>query len=71
MNDLVFPEPERTRTILSAMINFVRFAEEREVFHKKLRDESAGAIEERDRVAEQVAELKERIAVIEYVFCSP
>jgi len=64
MKDLVFPESERTRSILSAIINFIKFCEEREVFLKKLRDQSSAALEERKSVAAQVAEMKRKITEI-------
>lgn len=64
MKDLVFPESERTRSILSAIINFIKFCEEREVFLKKLRDQSSAALEERKSVAAQVAETRRKIAEI-------
>lgn len=67
MRDLVFPEPERTRNILSAIINFIKFAEERTPFLKKLRDQSSSALEERDRTKQKVEELRQKIAEIKCV----
>ena len=64
MKDLVFPEPERTRSVLSAIINFIKFCEEREIFLRKLRDQSIAALDEREKLAEQAVELKQRIAEI-------
>ncbi|KAL5501596.1 NUF2 [Sanghuangporus vaninii] len=64
MRDLVFPEPERTRNILSAIINFIKFAEERAPFLKKLRDQSSSALEERDRTKQKVEEMRQKIAEI-------
>ncbi|TDL15664.1 hypothetical protein BD410DRAFT_101642 [Rickenella mellea] len=61
MKDLVAPETQRTRLILSAFVNFIRFAEEREVFLKELRDKSLRTIEERDRMKQQVEELRAAI----------
>lgn len=58
------PEPERTRNILSAIINFIKFAEEREHFVKKLRDQSITAQEERERTSQNIIELKRKIAEI-------
>ncbi|EJC97997.1 uncharacterized protein FOMMEDRAFT_143487 [Fomitiporia mediterranea MF3/22] len=65
MRDLVFPEPERTRNILSAIINFIKFAEERAPFLKKLRDRSVSALSEKERTAQRVAELKQKIDEIQ------
>ena len=67
MRDLALPEPERTRNILSAIINFIKFAEERGGFLKKLRDQSASALTERERMEQQAAELKQKIAEIKCV----
>ncbi|KAL5482632.1 NUF2 [Sanghuangporus weigelae] len=64
MRDLVFPEPERTRNILSAIINFIKFAEERAPFLKKLRDQSSSALEERDQTKQKVEEMRRKIAEI-------
>ena len=62
--DLVTPEPERTRNILSAIINFIKFAEERGTFLKNLRDQSTSALEERDAMVQQAAELREKVEEI-------
>lgn len=67
MRDLVLPEPERTRNILSAIINFIKFAEERGSFLKKLRDQSISGFEEKERMTHMVAELRQKIAEIQYV----
>ncbi len=67
MRDLVAPETQRTRLILSAFVNFIRFAEEREVFLKELRDKSQRTIEERDRMKQQVEELRAAIEKRKYV----
>lgn len=70
MRDLALPESERTRNILSAIINFIKFAEERGTFLKKLRDQSTSALSERERTEQQVAELKQKIAEIKYAINS-
>lgn len=64
MRDLIFPEPERTRNILSAIINFIKFAEERGTFLKKLRDQSTSALDERERLTHEIAEIKKKIEEI-------
>ena len=68
LRDLIFPEPERTRIILSAIINFIKFAEERATFLKTLRDQSVQAVEERERMIQSVAEMKQKIEEIKWVF---
>ena len=64
MRDLIFPEPERTRNILSAIINFIKFAEERGTFLKKLRDQSTSALEEKERLTHEIEEIKRKIEEI-------
>lgn len=59
--DLYFPEIERTRSILSAFINFVKFAEQCQPFVFGLREKSLKAIEERDAVASELAQLKSKL----------
>ena len=66
IRDLVFPEPERTRNILSAIINFIKFAEERGSFLKNLREQSTSAIEERDAMRTQVEEMRQKVADMKY-----
>ncbi|KAF8436921.1 Nuf2 family-domain-containing protein [Boletus edulis BED1] len=53
--DLYLPDPERTRFILSAFINFVKFAEQCTPFIANLRDKSTTIIEEREHVAQELA----------------
>ncbi|KZT03575.1 uncharacterized protein LAESUDRAFT_659679 [Laetiporus sulphureus 93-53] len=62
--DLYFPEPERTRSILSAFVNFVKFCEQCEPFIMGLRERSAAVVEERDRVAQQLAETRQKVVTI-------
>ena len=70
IRDLVYPEPERTRNILSAIINLIKFAEERDGFIKKLREQSVSAQMEREQTLQKIDELKEKIAEIKWVaFC--
>ena len=54
-----------TRNILSAIINFIKFAEERAPFLKKLRDRSVSALAEKEHTAQRVAELKQKIDEIQ------
>ena len=67
--DIYAPEAERTRAIFSAFINFVKFCEQCEAFISGLRERSATVIEERDRVAQQLVETKQKIAAIKCVRC--
>lgn len=62
--DLVYPEPERTRLILSAIINFIKFAEENEAFLKGLQQQAIGMVEERDGLGGRGAEVGERVGGI-------
>ncbi|PCH34940.1 hypothetical protein WOLCODRAFT_141390 [Wolfiporia cocos MD-104 SS10] len=62
--DLNSPEPERTRAIFSAFINFVKFSEQCETFITGLRERSAGMVEERDSVAQQLTDAHRKIAYI-------
>ncbi|KAI0736553.1 Nuf2 family-domain-containing protein [Fomitopsis betulina] len=62
--DIYAPEPERTRAIFSAFINFVKFCEQCEVFISGLRERSSAVIEERDRVAQRLVETKQKIVSI-------
>lgn len=64
MADLTQPEPERTRNVLSAIINFVKFAEERGPFLKKLRDQFTAATEERERLSLDVLELRKKVTFV-------
>ncbi|KAJ6611798.1 Nuf2 family-domain-containing protein [Mycena sp. CBHHK59/15] len=60
--DIAFPERERTVFLLSAFINFVKFAEQHcEPFFKKLRDHSNKIVAERDRISHRLIEITEEI----------
>lgn len=59
--DLYLPDPERTRVILSAFINFINFAEQRTPFLADLRERSTTVIEERKQVAQELAELQHKL----------
>ncbi|KAF9239623.1 Nuf2 family-domain-containing protein [Melanogaster broomeanus] len=59
--DLYLPDPERTRFILSAFINFVKFAEQCTPFISNLRDKSTTIIEEREQVAQELAALQHKL----------
>ena len=45
--DPYFPNPDRTRSIFSTFINFIKFLEQREAFINRLREQSTTMIRER------------------------
>ncbi|KAI0807066.1 Nuf2 family-domain-containing protein [Fomes fomentarius] len=59
--DLYFPDPDRTRSIFSAFINFIKFSEQSETFINRLRDQSTAVIKERQAVSEEIVELEHRM----------
>ncbi|KAF9532402.1 Nuf2 family-domain-containing protein [Crepidotus variabilis] len=60
--DLHNPERERTIILLSAFINFVKFAEQYcDEFLKELRQRSDSLIVQRDDVGEQIQEIQEKL----------
>lgn len=63
--DLYLPDAERTRFILSAFINFVKFAEQCTPFVTNLRDRSTTIIEERERVAQDLAALQHKLGALQ------
>ncbi|KZT66833.1 hypothetical protein DAEQUDRAFT_739729 [Daedalea quercina L-15889] len=62
--DIYYPDPERTRAIFSAFINFVKFSEQCETFISGLRERSAAVIEERDRIVHQLVGTKQKVEAI-------
>ncbi|EIW60678.1 kinetochore-associated Ndc80 complex subunit NUF2 [Trametes versicolor FP-101664 SS1] len=60
--DLYFPEPDRTRAVFSAFINFIKFTEQSEAFINRLRNQSSAVIKERQAVLEETAELQQRVS---------
>ncbi|KAI1790724.1 Nuf2 family-domain-containing protein [Ganoderma leucocontextum] len=59
--DLYFPDPDRTRSIFSAFINFIKFSEQSEAFINRLREQSTAVIRERQVVTEEVQDLQEKM----------
>lgn len=59
--DIHLPDPERTRFILSAFINFVKFAEQCTPFVTNLRDQSSSIIDEREQVAHELTALQHKL----------
>ena len=66
--DLSAPEPEQTRLNLSAIINFLKFVEEREPFVSGLREKAQVALEERERLRRGVEERRGRVGELRCVF---
>ncbi|KAI0646761.1 Nuf2 family-domain-containing protein [Trametes meyenii] len=60
--DLYFPDPDRTRAVFSAFINFIKFTEQSEAFITRLRHQSTTVIKERQAVTEETAELEQRMS---------
>ncbi|KAH9901654.1 Nuf2 family-domain-containing protein [Cubamyces lactineus] len=60
--DIYFPDPDRTRSIFSAFINFIKFSEQSEAFITRLRNQSTAVIKERQAVLEETAELEQRMS---------
>lgn len=60
--DLSAPDPARTRNVLSALINFIKFTEQCQPFISSLRNESARLVEERATVVRQLGMTKRELA---------
>lgn len=61
MMDLVAPTYARTHRILSAIINFGRFSDERYSFIERLQQQYSKASEERDELQQQIIDMKQKI----------
>lgn len=61
MMDLVAPTYARTHRILSAIINFGRFSEERYSFIERVQQQGLKASEERDDLQQQIIDLRRKI----------
>lgn len=61
MMDLVAPTYARTHRILSAIINFGRFSEERYSFIERIQQQGLKASEERDDLQQQIIDLRRKI----------
>lgn len=60
--DMFIPTSERTRLILSAFINFVKFSEQCAPFVEKLRGKAADLIQEREDVSHELSRLEAQLA---------
>jgi kinetochore protein Nuf2 len=67
--DIFTPTTERTRLILSAFINFVKFSEQCMPFVTKLRGKAADLIQERESVSHERARLEAQLAQLKCVLC--
>jgi kinetochore protein Nuf2 len=65
--DIFTPTSERTRLILSAFINFVKFSEQCMPFVEKLRGKAADLILEREDVSHERARLEAQLAQLRCV----
>ena len=66
--DIFTPTSERTRLILSAFINLVKFSEQHMPFVSKLRGKAADLIQERENVSDERARLQTQLAKLK---CDP
>lgn len=62
MMDLVSPNFGRTHKILSAIINFGRFSEERLSFVERLQQQYTKASEERDDLQQEILDLRQKLS---------
>jgi kinetochore protein Nuf2 len=60
--DVFLPEPDRTRVILSAFINYIKFCEQNAPIIAECQKTSTNAIEERKKVMRELDEAKMQIA---------
>jgi kinetochore protein Nuf2 len=68
--DIATPTSERTRLILAAFINLMRFTQQRAGFVQSLREKSDGIIEERNKFSQELTAYREKIAVMKLVSSS-
>ena len=68
LRDIATPEPHRTRSHLSALINFIRFIEEQEPYLSSVRSRSSALVQDRERVAKASFEVQQKVSAIRYVF---
>jgi kinetochore protein Nuf2 len=59
--DLSAPDPDRTRSILSAFINFIKFTEQCGPFVSRLREKSTKAMDEREAVSLELTEIETKL----------
>jgi len=68
LRDIATPEPHRTRSHLSALINLIRFIEEQESYLASIRSRSSALVQDRERVAKASLEVQQKASTIKHVF---
>jgi len=69
--DLTAPQAERTRSVLSGLVNFLKFTEEYcEEIAFTQRESATQLVLERDRMEQKIVEVQEAIAQLQYVALS-
>jgi kinetochore protein Nuf2 len=68
--DIATPTSERTRYILAAFINFMRFTQQRAGFVENLREKSDDILEERNKASQELSNYREKISAMKFVFRS-
>lgn len=67
--DIFTPTSERTRLILSAFINFVKFSEQCIPFVAGIRGKAADLIQEREDVSDELSKLEIQLAQLKCDLC--
>ena len=67
LRDIATPEPHRTRSHLSAFINFIRFIEEQEPYLASIRSRSSALVQDRERMEKASLEVQQKASAIKYV----
>ena len=67
IKDLGQPEKGRTMNILSAIVNFVKFSEEQADLIRSLQSQDIYALEEQDRLIEEINVIQKKVDEIKYV----
>lgn len=68
LRDIATPEPQRTRSHLSAFINLIRFIEEQEPHLTSIRSRSLSLVQDRERVAKASLEVQQKSSAIKCVY---
>ena len=68
--DIFTPTPERTRIVLSAFINFVRFSQQNASFAAKMHGKAADMAQELESATQEGARLEAQLAQLKWVPCS-
>lgn len=65
--DIATPTSERTRYILAAFINLMRFTQQRASFVQHLREKSDGIMEERNKASQELSNYREKTSAMKFV----